>query len=446
MSRRSLLRTLGAGAVSAGLASCGVPAAHVPPGERAAADLSATDKRLTWANWPLYIDTDDADETRRPTLEAFEERTGISVEYVEEINDNDEFFGKVSPALMNRQRTGRDLIVISDWMCARFVRLGWVQEMDRARQPNVTRYLDPQLRSPAFDPGRKFTVPWQSGITGIAYNRRGLGREIRSVSELWAGDLKGRVTLLSGLDEAFALLMQGNGVDITRWTADDFHTICDQVEEQVRKGQIRRFTGNDYIKDLSSGDVLACQAYSGDVIQLQADDPDIRFVVPEEGAELWSESLMIPNQARHKANAERLIDYYYEPEVAAELAAWVNYVCPVPAAQDVLGRVRKVPSSARRAGPAASGACSRRAGRKPSYWLYVGFRPVRRECVPGVAGQAGLCGHGLASAKDEETAALAEDPLIFPDAAMRGRLAIARDITGGERTEFAKRWNAVAGL
>ncbi|MFF5479554.1 spermidine/putrescine ABC transporter substrate-binding protein [Streptomyces sp. NPDC012935] len=385
--RRTLLRTLGAGALLGGLAGCGVPAAYVPPAERAAADLSGTDKRLTWANWPLYIDTDDEDQTRRPTLEAFQKRTGISVEYVEEINDNDEFFGKISPALMNHQRTGRDLVVISDWMCARFVRLGWVQEMDRARQPNVTKYLDPLLRSPAFDPGRKYTVPWQSGITGIAYNRRRLGRDIHSVSELWASDLKGRVTLLSGLDEAFALLMQGNGVDITRWTADDFHTVCDQVEQQVRKGQIRRFTGNDYIKDLSSGDVLACQAYSGDVIQLQADDPDIRFVVPEEGAELWSESLMVPNLARHKANAERLIDYYYEPEVAADLAAWVNYVCPVPAAQDV-----------------------------------------------------------LASAKDEETAALAEDPLIFPDTAMRRRLAIARDITSQERVEFAKRWNAIAGL
>ncbi|MGF0169848.1 polyamine ABC transporter substrate-binding protein [Streptomyces sp. Marseille-Q5077] len=387
LSRRTLLRTLGAGAALGGLAGCGVRPAYVSPGDRAATDVSATDKRLTWANWPLYIDTDDEDATRRPTLGGFEKRTGISVDYVEEINDNDEFFGKISPALMNHQRTGRDLVVISDWMCARFVRLGWVQEMDRARQPNVTKYLDPLLRSPAFDPGRKYTVPWQSGITGIAYNRRRLGRDIHSVAELWASDLKGRVTLLSGLDEAFALLMQGNGVDITRWTADDFHTVCDQVDKQVRKGQIRRFTGNDYIKDLSSGDVLACQAYSGDVIQLQADDPDIRFVVPEEGAELWSESLMVPNLARHKANAERLIDYYYDPEVAAELAAWVNYVCPVPAAQDI-----------------------------------------------------------LASAKDEETAALAEDPLIFPDTAMRRRLAIARDITSDERVDFARRWNAIAGL
>ncbi|MDX3618684.1 spermidine/putrescine ABC transporter substrate-binding protein [Streptomyces europaeiscabiei] len=385
--RRSFLRAVGTGAALGALAGCGVPAAYVAPHNRAGVDLSARDKRLSWANWPLYIDTDDEDDSRRPTLEAFEERTGIAVDYVEEINDNDEFFGKISPALMNHQRTGRDLVVVSDWMCARFVRLGWVQEMDRAGQPNVTEYLDPQLRSPAFDPGRRFAVPWQSGITGIAYNRRKVGREIRRVADLWADDLQGRVTLLSGLDEAFALLMQGNGVDVTRWTADDFHTVCDQVESRVRTGHIRRFTGNDYIKDLAGGDVLACQAYSGDVIQLQADDPDIRFVVPEDGAELWSESLMIPNLARHKTNAERLVDFYYDPEVAAELAAWVNYVCPVPAARDV-----------------------------------------------------------LASAKDEETAALAEDPLIFPDDAMRARLAVARDITSEERQEFARRWNGIVGL
>ncbi|MFI9243267.1 PotD/PotF family extracellular solute-binding protein [Streptomyces sp. NPDC053086] len=386
-SRRSLLRALGGTAVLGALAGCGVPAAYVQPGDRAVADESTADKRLTWANWPLYIDTDDDNPNRRPTLEGFGKRTGISVDYVEEINDNDEFFGKISPSLMNHQSTGRDLIVISDWMCARYVRLGWVQEMDRAQQPNVAKYLDPLLRSPAFDKGRRCTVPYQSGITGIAYNHRKLGREIRTVKDLWAKDLKGRVTLLSGLDESFALLMQGNGVDITRWTADDFHEVCDQVEREVHRGQIRRFTGNDYTKDLVSGDVLACQAYSGDVIQLQADNPDIRFVVPEEGAELWSDSLMIPNRARHKANAERLIDYYYDPEVAAKLAAWVNYVCPVPAAREI-----------------------------------------------------------LADADDADTAALADNTLIFPDAGMRKRLAVARDITSTERTEYARRWNKIVGL
>ncbi|MFI1976149.1 spermidine/putrescine ABC transporter substrate-binding protein [Streptomyces wedmorensis] len=386
MSRRSLLRGAGGVGAAALLAGCGVPPAYVDEGERAGRDLSARDRTVDFANWPLYIDTDD-DTSARPTLNAFRERTGISVRYTEEINDNDEFFGKIGPSLMNGQVTGRDLIVVSDWMAARFVRLGWVQEMDRAAQPNVARHLGPQLRSPAFDPGRLHSVPWQSGITGIAYNRRKLGRELRSTKDLWADDLRGKVTLLSGLDESFALLMMGNGVDVTRWTAGDFHALCEQVEGLVRARHIRRFTGNDYIKDLSTGDVLACQAYSGDVIQLQADNPDIEFVVPEEGAELWAESLLIPNLAQHKGNAEKLVDYYYEPEVAAELAAWVNYVCPVPAAQAV-----------------------------------------------------------LADSGDEELAALAEDPLIFPDSAMRGRLAIARDIGADERQDFAKRWNAIVGL
>ncbi|GGY54445.1 spermidine/putrescine ABC transporter substrate-binding protein [Streptomyces tanashiensis] len=387
MSRRSLLRGAGGAGAAALLAGCGVPAAYVDEGDRAGRDLSARDRTLDFANWPLYIDTDDDDTSRRPTLDAFRKRTGISVRYTEEINDNDEFFGKISPSLMNHQETGRDLIVVSDWMAARFVRLGWVQEMDRAAQPNVAKNLNPQLRSPAFDPGRLHSVPWQSGITGIAYNRRKLGRELRSVKELWADDLRGKVTLLSGLDESFALLMLGNGVDVTRWTGDDFQAVCEQIEGLVRTRHIRRFTGNDYIKDLSTGDVLACQAYSGDVIQLQADNPDIEFVVPEEGAELWAESLMIPNLAQHKSNAEKLVDYYYEPEVAADLAAWVNYVCPVPAARNV-----------------------------------------------------------LADSGDEELVALAEDPLIFPDADMRSRLAIARDITAEERQAFAKRWNAIVGL
>ncbi|MFF3746781.1 polyamine ABC transporter substrate-binding protein [Streptomyces kronopolitis] len=390
LSRRALLRGVGGigmtGALAA-VAGCGVPPAYVKAADRTGPDRSAADRRLVFANWPLYIDVDDHDKQRRPTLDAFQRRTGISVTYTEEINDNDEFFGKIGPALMNHQSTGRDLIVMSDWMCARLVRLGWVQEMDRAAQPQVAKHLDPLLRTPHFDPGRRHSVPWQSGITGIAYNRRKLGREIRHTSDLWKDDLRGRVTLLSGLDESFAMLMQGDGVDITRWTAADFHRMADRIRRLVRRGHIRRFTGNDYIKDLDSGDVLAAQAYSGDVIQLRADNPDIEFVVPQEGAELWAESLLIPNLAAHKRSAERLIDYYYEPAVAAELAAWVNYVCPVPAAREV-----------------------------------------------------------LASSKDKDRAALAEDPLIFPDDSMRARLAIARDITSAERTEFAKEWNGIVGL
>ncbi|MGW1772577.1 polyamine ABC transporter substrate-binding protein [Streptomyces sp. NPDC002104] len=386
-SRRAALRGLGAAGLLAGLTGCGVPAAYVPEDRREGRDRSAADRSVSFSNWPLYIDTDEEDESRRPTLDAFSEKTGIEVRYTEEINDNDEFFGKISPALMNHQQTGHDVVVVSDWMAARFVHLGWAQKMDRSAQANVAKYLDPQLRSPAFDEGRLHTVPWQSGITGIAYNRKALGREIKSVKDLWHPDLAGKVTLFSGLDESFSLLMQGSGVDVTRWTETDFHRMCDQVESMVKKKHIRRFTGNDYTSDLSKGDVLACQAYSGDAIQLQADNPDIEFVVPEEGGELWAESLLIPNLAPRKANAEALIDFYYDPEMAALLAASVNYVCPVPAAREV-----------------------------------------------------------LAASDDEETAALAENPLIFPDEDMRKRLVVARDISSAERSSFAKRWNAIVGL
>lgn len=386
-SRRAALRGLGSAGLLAALTGCGVPAAYVPENRREGQDRSGGDRSVSFSNWPLYIDTDDEDENRRPTLDAFSEKTGIEVRYTEEINDNDEFFGKISPALMNHQQTGHDVVVVSDWMAARFVRLGWAQKMDRSAQANVTKYLDPQLRSPAFDEGRLHTVPWQSGITGIAYNRKALGRELKSVKDLWHPDLAGKVTLFSGLDESFSLLMQGNGVDVTKWTESDFHRMCDQVESMVKKKHIRRFTGNDYTSDLSKGDVLACQAYSGDAIQLQADNPDIEFVVPEEGGELWAESLLVPNLARHKANAEALIDFYYDPEVAALLAASVNYVCPVPAAREV-----------------------------------------------------------LAASEDKETAELAENPLIFPDEDMRKRLVVSRDISSAERVSFAKRWNSIVGL
>lgn len=386
-SRRAALRGLGAAGLLAGLTGCGVPAAYVPENRREGQDRSAGDRSVSFSNWPLYIDTDEEDESRRPTLDAFTEKTGIDVRYTEEINDNDEFFGKISPALMNHQQTGHDVVVVSDWMAARFVHLGWAQEMDRSAQANVSKHLDPQLRSPAFDEGRLHTVPWQSGITGIAYNRKALGREIKSVKDLWHPDLAGKVTLFSGLDESFSLLMQGNGADVTKWTETDFHRMCDQVESMVKKKHIRRFTGNDYTSDLSKGDVLACQAYSGDAIQLQADNPDIEFVVPEEGGELWAESLLIPNLAPRKANAEALIDFYYDPEVAALLAASVNYVCPVPAAREV-----------------------------------------------------------LAASDDQETAELAENPLIFPDEDMRKRLVVARDISSAERSSFAKRWNGIVGL
>ncbi|MFD9130474.1 spermidine/putrescine ABC transporter substrate-binding protein [Kitasatospora sp. NPDC059571] len=385
LSRRALLGATGALGAAA-LGGCGIPAAYVPQERRAAPDRSARDRTLTFSNWTQYIDVDEK-TGRRPTLDAFTERTGIRVTYTEDINDNDEFFGKVSPVLAQGGAPGRDLMVISDWMAGRYVSLGWVQALDGTRLPNVHKYLDPQLAHPAFDPRRAHSVPWQSGITGIAYNRKLLGREIRSTADLWAADLKGRVTLFAGMDEALGLLMAAQGADISRFSADDAHRAMDQVQKLVDRGHIRRFTGNDYTSDLASGAAIACQAYSGDAIQLKADNPDIAFVVPEEGGELWSESLMVPNRAAHKQNAELLIDHYYQPEVAAELAAFVQYICPVPAARDV-----------------------------------------------------------LADSDDADTAALAEEPLIFPTDEIRARLHTMRDVTAEERPDFHRVWGRVAGV
>ncbi len=384
LSRRSALGAaglLGLGSLSA----CGIPAAYVPEERRTAADRSDRDKSLNFSNWTQYIDVDKAD--KRPTLEEFQKRTGIAVTYTEDINDNDEFFGKVSPVLAQGGDPGRDLMVISDWMAGRYVALGWVETLDKANLPNVTKYLDPQLSHPAFDPDRSHSVPWQSGITGIAYNRKALGREIKHTADLWAPDLKGRITLFAGMDEALGLLMLANGADISKFTADDAHKAMNQVQKLVDTKHIRRFTGNDYTSDLASGAAVACQAYSGDVIQLRAQNPDIEFVVPEEGAELWAESLMIPNRAAHKSNAERLMDYYYQPEVAAKLAAFVQYICPVPAAREV-----------------------------------------------------------LAKSPDPDTAALADEPLIFPTDDIRAKLQTMRDVTAAERPDFHQTWGQVAGV
>lgn len=367
------------------IGSRGMLRAYVAPGDRAAPDTSAQEPVVDFANWPFYMDV--AEDGGHPTLREFTARTGITVDYREEINGDDEFLGAIGPRLALRQPIDRDLIAPSDRLAARLNGLGWVQELDHDRLPHVLAHLDPLLRRPPFDPGRAYSVPWQSKITGIAFDRARLGREIKSVADLWADDLRGQVTLFGSLDEAVPLLLMAHGADAQAYTADDFYAVVDEIGARVLDGHIRRFTGNDYTEDLVRGEVLACQAWSGDAIQLQASRDGIEFVVPEEGGELWSDNLVVPNKAAHKANAETLIDYYYEPATAAALAAYVHFVCPVPAARDV-----------------------------------------------------------LASSGDRATAALADDPLIFPSDELRARLGFMRDIPEAQRPEFEEAWNAVVGL
>ncbi|HEX6233813.1 MAG TPA: spermidine/putrescine ABC transporter substrate-binding protein [Jiangellaceae bacterium] len=395
VTRRQLLRGVGAiGALAAGgsLAACGTdPVTDPGPGSTATgatdapdtADRSDEEKVLTFDNWPLYIDVDEDNPNVRPTLDAFSEQTGIEVNYVEAINDNEEYFAKISPQLSNGQPIGADLFVVTDYMVARLIRLGWLQELNHDNLQTVFAELDPALRSPGFDPDRSYSVPWQSGLTGIVYNQAAVPGGVTSIQQLLTDEsLRGRVTLLAGMRESLPLLAAAYGSSLEELTEESVEAALEAVEQAVASGQIRRFTGNDYTADLASGDAVACLGWSGDAIQLQWDDENIQFVLPEEGGELWSDNMVVPVGATHKTNAERLMDYYYDPLVAAELAAWVNYISPVPAAKDAMADV------------------------------------------------------------DPE---LVEEPLIFPSSDDLSNAGITRDITDDEEQRWNERWTTVIG-
>ncbi|MFI6208765.1 spermidine/putrescine ABC transporter substrate-binding protein [Streptomyces sp. NPDC051041] len=344
LTRRSLLRAGAGGALAAGgsgtLSACGIPAAGGSRGGVSAQDRSAQEKTVAFSNWTEYMDVDDSGR-RHPTLEAFTERTGITVRYTEDINDNGEFFGKIKPQLAAGQDTGRDLVVLTDWLAARLIRLGWVQKLDPAHLPHAFANLAPQFRSPDGDPGRAYSYPWQGISTVIAYNRKALdGIEVTSVSDLLDDPrLKGRVGLLTEMRDTVGMTLLDMGKDPGDFTGDDYDAAIARLQKAVDRGQIRRFTGNDYTSDLAKGDFAACLAWAGDVVQLKADNPDIDFLVPDSGYLTSSDDLLIPNRARHKTNAERLIDYYYEPQTAARLAAYINYVCPVDGVKEELAKI-----------------------------------------------------------------------------------------------------------
>ncbi|SCL60549.1 ABC transporter substrate-binding protein [Micromonospora chersina] len=343
LTRRGLLTgTLGSAALlaTAGtLAGCGTKGAQQTEAGCKSEDLSATEKKLAFSNWPQYMDADEKDESKRPTLDEFIKKSGIQVTYTEDVNDNNEFFGKVQNQLAGCQTTGRDIMVLTDWMAARMIRLGWIQKLDKAKLPNVEANLLPSLRNRSFDSDNQLAIPWQSGLAGLAYNAK-VAKEIRTVDELLTRpDLKGKVTALSEMRDTMGLLLQSNGHDPANFTTAQFDDALNKLKKAVDSKQIRKFTGNDYAPDLAKGDIAACIGWSGDVIQLGFEDEKIKFVVPDSGVMLWSDNMLVPNKATHKANAEELINYYYDPAVAAKLAAYVNYICPVKGAQAEMEKI-----------------------------------------------------------------------------------------------------------
>ncbi|GAA3645762.1 spermidine/putrescine ABC transporter substrate-binding protein [Nocardioides ginsengisoli] len=298
-------------------------------------DLSASDKQLIVSNWPGYIDEDAKDYVS--TLTAFGERFHLDVHYTADVNDNLEFFAKVVNQLGSCQPSKRDLFMLTDWMAARMIQVGWIQPLDKTKVPNVHANLIDSLAHVGWDPDRTYSAPWQSGLTGIAYNKSKV-KEVRSFEELLSrSDLKGRISLLTEMRDTMGLILLSQGKDPEKFTENDWQNALDRLRKARNDGQVRAFTGNEYIQDLSAGNIVACEAWSGDVAA--ADDENLVFVGPEEGQMIWSDNMLIPNLASHKTNAEDWINYYYEPEVAAKLAAAVWYICPVKGAQQAMEKV-----------------------------------------------------------------------------------------------------------
>jgi spermidine/putrescine transport system substrate-binding protein len=352
-SRRSLLAGAGALGLGAALAACGTKGAGTTTGgggasgsatatgPAAAADRSDTEKLVNWANWTLYLDYDDKTK-KYPTLEAFQKKTGIKATYAEDIDDNDTYYGKIQAQLKKGQDIGKDVIVLTDWMAGRLIRQGYVQKLDDAAIPNKKNLL-PALQNVTFDPGRQFTLTWQSGYAGLAYNKQQVKTPVRTVDDLWRPELKGRVEVLSEWRDTMGLIMMSQGVRIDQpFTQAQFDKALDVLKTHLDSGQIRQVKGNSYKEDLISGDALAVIGWSGDIFQLNSENGNKwDFVLPDSGGTLWSDNLMIPIGSAHKKNAETLINYYYDPKIAAEVAAYVNYICPVQGAQQEMEKIDK---------------------------------------------------------------------------------------------------------
>lgn len=377
MSRRNLLQFGGLGAASLALAACSSGGGERP---QAAEDRSESDKSLIWANWPLYIDEDD--EGNYPTLVRFQEETGIEVEYRVDVDDNNSYYGRVRDQLQLGQDIGADAVCLTEWIVARMIRQGYVQEFDRSNMPNTENLL-PILNQADFDPDRTFSMPWQGGFAGIGWNKEALPNGIRSVTELFENpDLMGRVGVLSEMRDTIGLIMLEQGVDISGdFSAEEFTAANEVFREQVERGQIRNVKGNSYIEDLQNEDTLAAICWSGDIAALNLEAGDRwEFAIPEAGGTFWNDSFIIPIGSTKKTNVETLIDYYYRPEVAAEVAAWVNYVTPVEGAQE-----------------------------------------AARELFPDIA----------------------EDTNIFPDEEKLSQVHVFRTLTNEEESEFAEQFQSV---
>jgi len=325
-------------AATAAPAASATPGASTAPVESAsAAAVQTPSAEVNWANWTYYMDVDENDANVFPSLVKFTDKYGTKVNYSEIINDNEEFFGTIQPALQGGADTGWDVVTLTDWMAAKLIRLGWVETMDAANMPNFTANLVDTYKGVDWDADGSKHAPWQSGMTGLGFDPAKTG-DITSLASLFTPDVrwKGKVDLLSEMRDAIGLTMLKLGLDPAKPTRE----ACDAAVAELMKARdakiVRAFKGNEYAEDLKAGNVVLAMAWSGDMIQVLTEKPGLKFAVPSEGGMLWTDNNLIPKGAAHKYTAELLIDWYYQPEIAAMLTAYVNYVSPVKGTAEIL--------------------------------------------------------------------------------------------------------------
>ena len=336
MSRRSLLVGAGAIAGATTLAACGTGSSET---STSVVDVSDTEKIVRWANWPLYLDFDE-DKKVYPTLKAFEDKFGIAATYTEDIDDNNSFYGKVQGQLAIGSDIGYDVVTPTDWMASRWIEQGYAQKFDAANIPNKTK-IRAVLAEVGFDKGRNYSLTWQSGFAGFGWNTQKIPKGVRTIEDLFAPANKGRVVVLSELRDTVGIIMQYQGVDPSGdFTEDQYMNAIDFLKGKIADGFIRKVRGNSYSEDLVNGDAVAVIGWSGDMFILKSENNNkFDFAIPESGGMLWSDNMLIPSTSTHKKNAETLINYYYEPSVAAQVAAYVNCICPVEEAKPELEKI-----------------------------------------------------------------------------------------------------------
>jgi spermidine/putrescine transport system substrate-binding protein len=343
LSRRSVLQLGGASALATALAACGVSSKKGATATGTSASAQAkqfwADKKQTgtldFANWPLYIDVSPKNKNDHPSIDEFTKQTGIKVKYSEVIQENASFFGKIQPELAAGQSTGYDLMVITNGTYLDKLReLGYLIALDQARMTNFYKYASPLVKNPSYDRGNVYSMAWQSGMTGIGYDPKRTGRPITSWADLMDPAFKGKVGMFGDTQDLPNSALTAIGVNPETSTEADWKKAADWLKKQ--RPQVRKYYEQDYIDPLSKGDIWVSMAWSGDIFQANASGASLKFVVPKEGAVLWTDNMCIPQHAAHPVDAMTYMDFVYKPEIAAMLAEYINYITPVPAARAVM--------------------------------------------------------------------------------------------------------------